>query len=239
MVPLLADYVLFRYDWQHVCGLFSFFCFLSTLFGLFLEPPKFLENLFELNEGSCSMTTETGQQLGFEYENEVKSLVIEGLEDHTNIFKLKNMESSLLTSQAKNCPNLDKNRRHSIINSNLKDKQLKKNKSESCLYAIEHCVTPYKKLKKIVEQDLESSNKGKIETINFSVVSCIDILLNLEQKEKMLMDGIISEKKSCFSLENQDVDSSAKQDNSHPGYCVDLSKKQSLSKNVDEVEKEQ
>ena len=107
---------------------------------------------------------------------------------------------------------------------------LKKNKSESCLNGYENCVTPYKKLRKIVEHDLEASNNGKIESYNYSVVSCIDILLNLDRKEKLLIDGIKVRKKSCFSLQHNTEESSNQHSTTYFDNCDDLKCDSSLKK---------
>ena len=183
MVPLLADYVLFHYGWQHVRGLFSFFCFLSTLFGWFLEPPNCLKSLFEITD---ERSVEKDYHLKSQNEDEIKSLVVEELANHTDNIKMKHTETPILMLDDKQFKELDKSKEINIMYSKQRKNGLKKNKSESCLNGFENCVTPCKKLRKIVEHDLEASNNGKIESYNYSVVSCIEILLNLDRKEKIV-----------------------------------------------------
>ena len=219
MVPLLADYVLFHYGWQHVCGLFSFFCFLSTLFGLFLEPPNCVKRFFEITD---EKSDEKEYQLKAQNEEEIRSLVVEGLENHTDIIKMKHKETPILMLDDKQFKELDKSEGINIMYSKQRKNGLKKNKSESCLNGFENCVTPYKKLRKIVEHDLEASNNGKIESYNYSVVSCIDILLNLDRKEKLLIDGIKVRKMSCFSLQHHNDGSFHQPLTEYSENCDDL-----------------
>ena len=235
MVPLLADYVLFHYGWRYVCGLFSFFCFLSSLFGFFLEPPKCLGRFFEMSieckEGEYTMNSE-------KYD-EIKSMDEEGLDNHTDDILSKDAQTPILLMQEKKLEKLEEHRKNSIIAFTNKNSHLKKNKSESCLYAFDHCVTPYKRLRKIVEHDVEASKKGKIEYYNYSVVSCIDMLLNLEHKERFLKDGIVSAEKSCFSLQSQLVEASNKHNVDNSKNC-DETKIKCISKNEDGIiEKEE
>ena len=146
MVPLLADYVLFHYGWQYVCGLFSFFCFLSSLFGFFLEPPKCLRRFFEM-----SVEYKEGEyKLNSEKYDEIESMDEEGLDNHTDDILSKDAHTPILPMQEKKLEELEEHRKNSMIAFTNKNSHLKKNKSESCLYAFDHCVTPYKRLRKIV-----------------------------------------------------------------------------------------
>ena len=228
MVPLLADYVLFHYGWQYVCGLFSFFCFLSSLFGFFLEPPKCLRRFFEM-----SVEYREGEyKLNCENYDEIVMMVEEGLDNHTNDILSKDADTPILSKQEKKFEKREEHRKNSIIAFTNKNNHLKKNKSESCLYAFDHCVTPYKRLRKIVEHDWETSKNGKVESYNYSVVSCIDVLLNFEHKERCLKDSIVSAQKSCFSLQSQRLEATTKQSVDSLNIC-DETKIKCISKNGD------
>ena len=96
MVPLLADYVLYQYGWRDVCALFSFFCFLSTIFGYFLEPPRCCYYYFEckpsdvtVNEGKINSYIEDGEEL--------KTLVNAGVEASIDTIKEEEKGTDLET----------------------------------------------------------------------------------------------------------------------------------------------
>ena len=111
MVPLLADYVLFHYGWQYVCGLFSFFCFLSSLFGFFLEPPKCLERFLEM-----SVECREGEYpLNNENYDEIRSMVQEGLDNHKDDILTKDVETPILSMQEKKFEKLEEHRKNSIM----------------------------------------------------------------------------------------------------------------------------
>ena len=184
MVPLLADYVLYHYGWKDVCALFSFFCFLSTIFGFFLEPPRCCYNYFE-----CKLSDVTAKEekinSSIEDGEEMKSLVSAGVEPSIVIIKEEGKVVDLETIGNKKILNVNVDTTGNVTPVMCNGKYLRKNKSESCLYVLEQCVPPYKRLKKIIEHDIE--DHGEFKNLNFSVVSCMDILLNIDMKEGMVM----------------------------------------------------
>ena len=186
---------------------------------MFLEPPNCLKPMFEITD---ERSEKNQCQLNSQNEEEIKALFVEGLGNHSDIIKIETTETPILMLDDKQFKELDKSGEINIMYSKQNKNGLKKNNSESCLNGFENCVTPYKKLRKIVEHDLEATNNGKIESYNYSVVSCIDILLNLDRKEKLLIDGIKVRKKSCFSLQHNTEESFNQQSTVNFDNCDDL-----------------
>jgi hypothetical protein len=115
----------------------------------------------------------------------MKSLVNAGIEPSIDIIKEEEKVADLEIIGNKQILNVNVDTTGNVTPVMCNGKYLRKNKSESCLYVLEQCVPPYKRLKKIIEHDIE--DHGAFKNLNFSVVSCMDILLNIDRKEVTVM----------------------------------------------------